>query len=1009
MFVLLVGMTLTAAAVQSVGADDVRVVPGQVVVKLVDAQRASAVRPSADEVRTRLGAATARALLPGGARWSERLAAARRRHPARSRRARDVGVLPDMSAVYVLTVPAGRRTNDFCDQARRDPSVAWCEPDAVAHVTLVPDDPYYSSSGSWGQAFRDQWALPLVGAEPAWDVSTGSGTLIAVVDTGISRARELKFGRQVWRNDVERHGVRGADDDGNGVADDTDGWSFVTCEGIVSDGTCLKTVQPRGRLHDVRDLYGHGTAVASVIAAATDDGRGMAGLAFGARVIAVRALNAFGQGVASELAAAIVYAAESGADVINMSWGFPLFAGLPFPQVIADAIAVARGLGVVLVAAAGNDGTQLDPRIAEIPAGLPGVIAVSASNPGDQITSFSTFGSWVSLAAPGGGPEDVYPPSGTDPLDGILTIGVRSSALYRGRPGNVVAPGYLRLAGTSFAAPHVAAAAALVLARHPAFTVDQVEQVLRETATDIGTPGRDVRSGYGRVDVARAVAVDSMPVARLTAPAWDARVRAPVDVTGTATSPEGRLAGWRLLLGPSGAAPAEIARGTAELRDGVFASVDPATLPAGQAQTLRLEVTDTTGSVATDMLVFTPLPAPPVPPLTFHKVFDTGGFVEAHGGDPLWDAAVADLDEDGRQEIIFCTCPSNAECPTVHIWENSGDNEYTQVYSAPIHPPYAGTGYGWKIVTADIDGDGHPELLIADAGAYVHVLKAVGNDAYAVQPEYEAQINLFPFGHELFGLFVGDSNLDGQPDVVLVMYEYSSADPGASDIYVFNHTGAPGRPGYELIFRAPFDPAPAGLTGLFWSAMGDSDHDGIPDIVIGSTLGRVHPIDRFEWNPALATYVRKQTYPAEGQHGGTALIADVDGDGRDELLYASVVDKSPGLLVYESTGDDAYARSWRDTETLHRGLALAVTTLPGTSLPVIVVPGYDDFATGAGRLYVFAPTGLPGDYANLTPDPIAIPPTVHGVAAGDFDGDGKLDVLIAGFGGPAEVAVYEQE
>src|SRR5262249_17321858 len=220
----------------------------------------------------------------------------------------------------------------------------------------------------------------------------------------------------LWRNDVERHGVRGVDDDGNGFVDDVAGWNFVSCEFANPDGSCAKAGKPGGQLANVKDRYGHGTAVSGVIAAAGNDGRGIIGLSFGAQVMAVRAFDSAGLGAASEVAAAVLYAAENGADVINMSWGFSGSLGNVQPQVVAHALAVARGLGVVLVAAAGNGGVQKDPRFATTPAGLPGVIAVSAFNPTDQRASFSTYGSWITLAAPGAGPEDTDPPSGNRPL-----------------------------------------------------------------------------------------------------------------------------------------------------------------------------------------------------------------------------------------------------------------------------------------------------------------------------------------------------------------------------------------------------------------------------------------------------------------------------------------------------------------------------------------------------------------------------------------------------------------
>src|SRR5262249_14314946 len=209
----------------------------------------------------------------------------------------------------------------------------------------------------------------------------------------------------------------------------------------------------------------------------------------------------------------------------------------------------------------------------------------------------------------------------------------------------------------------------------------------------VADPGRDVQSGYGRVDAGHAVAVDSIPVARLTTPAYGKRLRASVDVIGTAHSPSGQLASWRLLLGPAGGPLDQIASGTTDVEDRVLGTVDPASLVLGQTHTLRLEVTDTAGGQGTDTVPFTPLPPPPVPPLVFHKVFDSGSFVSDQNGG-LTDAIVDDLDEDGRKEIIFCTCPGPSTCPTVHVWENTGNDQYAEVFSAAIPGPHGGAVAG---------------------------------------------------------------------------------------------------------------------------------------------------------------------------------------------------------------------------------------------------------------------------------------------------------------------------
>ncbi len=166
-------------------------------------------------------------------------------------------------------------------------------------------------------------------------------------------------------------------------------------------------------------------------------------------------------GLSSTLGPAILYAANNGADVINASWGGPSYS-----QTIADAISYAYNLGAVIVVSAGNDSS--DAR-SFYPAALPDVITVAATDPTDSLAGFSNFGSKIDVAAPG--------------VD-ILSLQAAGTNL-----GISVSPGYTRLSGTSMAAPHVSGLAALILSQNPSYSNEDVRQVVRVSATDLGTSG----------------------------------------------------------------------------------------------------------------------------------------------------------------------------------------------------------------------------------------------------------------------------------------------------------------------------------------------------------------------------------------------------------------------------------------------------------------------------------------------------------------------------------------
>lgn len=278
-----------------------------------------------------------------------------------------------------------------------------------------------------------QWGLTTLAAEQTWAQGPAGGTLVAVIDTGVDATHP----------DLAGVTVPGLD--------------------LVGAGD--------GRT----DLHGHGTHVAGVAAAVGGNGIGGAGLAQGARVLPVRALDADGSGYDSDVAKGIAWAVDSGAKVVNLSLGGPRQS-----SVLTASIDYALSKGAVVVAAAGNAGAAGDPVL--YPAATRGVVAVGAVATDDSRPDWSSSGSHLAVAAPG--------------------VGILSTV-----PGG----GHASWDGTSMAAPFVAAAAALVLSDEPALTPDAVRTRLMSTARDVGAPGFDNLTGAGVLDVVAARMTRALP------------------------------------------------------------------------------------------------------------------------------------------------------------------------------------------------------------------------------------------------------------------------------------------------------------------------------------------------------------------------------------------------------------------------------------------------------------------------------------------------------------------
>jgi subtilisin family serine protease len=290
-------------------------------------------------------------------------------YPQRTDRAPRSPKIPALENVMVLEFPAETDLQAATRAYEGLPTIDYVQPDYRYHAAWTePNDPFWSSTNSWGQGHRDLYGLHKIQCPLAWDKGRGGDVVVAVIDTGVDRDHEDLAGR-IWTNSAEIPDNH-QDDDGNGYIDDTWGWSFV------------------GKRNNPRDQHGHGTHCAGTIAAATNNGIGTAGILWEGKIMAIQGLSANGSGSTTGLAQAINYAADMGADVISMSWGafFPYRKNL-IDRTLSEALDYAYAAGCVLVAAAGND--RADARYC-YPANHPRVITVAALDPQGRLAGFST-------------------------------------------------------------------------------------------------------------------------------------------------------------------------------------------------------------------------------------------------------------------------------------------------------------------------------------------------------------------------------------------------------------------------------------------------------------------------------------------------------------------------------------------------------------------------------------------------------------------------------------------
>ena len=324
-----------------------------------------------------------------------------------------------------------------------------CERDPIVKAMYVPNDPLLPR----------EWGIKDINLLRAWNYTTGSHkVVVAVLDTGIDYNHpDLRANIWVNTKEIPNNGI---DDDGNGYVDDYYGYNFYNNSSKVLDDD------------------GHGTHCAGIIAAVINNSIGIAGVA-NVKIMDLKVLNSSGYGYDSEIARAIVYATDNGANIISMSLGGPDYA-----TALEDACQYAWDHGVLIVAAAGNDGSYG----VDYPAAFNSVIAVGAVNSNNSLAWFSNYGPNLELVAPGVNILSTFP----------------QYPVYLNITDNCTLD-YTELSGTSMATPFVAGVAALLKSYNYSLTNREIRSILDETAKDLGPWGRDEYFGYGLVNASAAI------------------------------------------------------------------------------------------------------------------------------------------------------------------------------------------------------------------------------------------------------------------------------------------------------------------------------------------------------------------------------------------------------------------------------------------------------------------------------------------------------------------------
>lgn len=845
--------------------------------------------------------------------------------------------------------------------------------------------------------------LAVIRAPEAWQVTQGRSTVrVGIVDTGLFLDHPDLAG-QLWVNaaeDLNGNGRldaadrNGADDDGNGYIDDVIGYDFVDRAGSVESGDYFDRDPDPAEDNLNQGGRGHGTIVAGALAARLEDGTGGAGVAPGSRLVPLRAFGADGLGEDDDIAAAIVYAAQQGLDVLNMSFGDVYESPL-----MLEAIRYAVSQGTVIVASGGNRGGD-NPHYPSDYAEVIGVAWLTADGAG--IAARGAHGLGIDLGAPG--------------------TAIYTTTLPRPEASNpdAVEQLYGRRSGSSMAAPLVAGAAALLKSIDTSLTPEAIRSILISSAADIDASGWDHRTGSGRLDVAAAVQQALPARVALSAPLHNASFSGErVPITGSVLHPrfdsftvevrrgdEDPRGQWQRLAGPVTTQVLEDTLATWSL-DGV-----PDT-----TYTLRLVAQLTDGRTVEDRRRIFVDRTPPA--LNVHLL--EKALIDGRWGIAV-DAATDDLttvhlsvstdrgratvisDRRARRHGISWSDEDGFGGPaTIVVRATNGSGASTTETRSVALPELRTRPSGFNLQAlsrshgyllprpVDFDGDGLQEIIYNQyqndwVGDTLVVAEWDGNAFSTVQ---QVTANVIPRD-------VGDSDGDGLQEVLTqvagatLVFEQGAPMSYLDGVAFIDTTG----------LSNPFDALSA-----FGARLTDLDDDGRGEILVHNTRQwRLLESDGSEYaevarldNP---TGVVNSELTANEFSEPQVLVDDFDGDGRRDLL---VGDTDGDWIMYEARGDNRLEPAWTyETDRYNASARMTAGDFDGDGLPEFVThtqpwtqaTGTNEREPALGAYYLW---NSRGDDNYALEETILIPgqsPRHGAMAALDVNGDGTDELAV---------------